>query len=504
MSELEMQRREEYRRNRKKWTIIQLVAIAVLVAISLGSFLVYNRLNRTYYIEYTEKGSADYSVKYKDNQFFDKEWIEENQTYISSLVETMTADFNYNLKTESSDLGFNYVYKVDANLIIANKDNGTPYYTQTENISQSKEKSFAKGENVRFSESVVIDYAKYDAIARSFVTTYGLENSVSCTLVVTLDVDILSSSEEFYIKDQSKYSTSLNIPLAVDSFNITSTSSAPDDEIKVLEYQNSSNPKVFSTIAIIGAFLALALVVALVIFLRLTENEDITYAAKVRKILRAYGAYIQRINGEFDYEGYQSVAIKTFPEMLGIRDTIQSPVLMSENSDETMTRFLIPTNTKILYVFEIKVDNYDEIYNKEEPKVLEEIDEEVLAEAMSTADLDIENIEFIPDDDDQYEVAPEEPGIEVIGVVWPERDKHNKVYRYDPNGETLEKGDIVLAPTFDAAKGRDVIRKVAVAHGNHRVDPEHIKHPLKKIVAVVKKGVSHSLTPNTNKIEKNK
>ena len=30
MSELEMQRREEYRRNRKKWTIIQLVAIAVL------------------------------------------------------------------------------------------------------------------------------------------------------------------------------------------------------------------------------------------------------------------------------------------------------------------------------------------------------------------------------------------------------------------------------------------------------------------------------------------
>ena len=127
-----------------------------------------------------------------------------------------------------------------------------------------------------------------------------------------------------------------------------------------------------------------------------------------------------------------------------------------------------------------------------------------LLPVLATADVDIENIEFIPDDDDQYEAAPEEPGIEVIGVVWPERDKHNKVYRYDPNGEILEKGDIVLAPTFDVAKGRDVIRKVAVAHGNHRVDPDHIKHPLKKIVAVVKKGVSHSLTPNTNKIEKNK
>lgn len=484
--------------------IVQLVAIAVLVAISLGSFLVYNRLNRTYYIEYTEKGSTNYKVKYKDNQFFEENWIDENQTYISALVETMTADFMYNLKTESSDLGFNYIYKVDATVIIANKDSGAPYYTNTENLSPYKEKSFAGGESVRFAETVTIDYAKFDKEARLFVDTYGLENSASCTLVVTLDVDILSSSDEFYIKDQSKYSTSLNIPLAMDSFNITSTSSAPDNNVKVLEYQNRSNQKVFFGVAVTGAALAVILVLVLVIFLRLTANEDITYAARVRKILRAYGAYIQRMHGEFDYEGYQTVAIKTFPEMLGIRDTIQSPVLMTENSDETMTRFLIPTNTKILYVFEIKVDNYDEIYNKEEPKVLEEIDEEILAEAMATPDVDIESIEFTPDDDDKYEVAPEEPGVEVIGVVWPEREKGNKVYRYDPNGEVLEKGDIVLAPTFDAAKGKSVIRKVAVAHGNHRVDPEHIKHPLKKIVAVVKKGVATSLTPNTNKIQKNK
>ena len=68
------------------------------------------------------------------------------------------------------------------------------------------------------------------------------------------------------------------------------------------------------------------------------------------------------MEGEFDIAGYQIVVIKSFTEMLGIRDTLQAPVLMTENSDETMTQFLIPTNTKLLYVFEIKVDNYDEIY----------------------------------------------------------------------------------------------------------------------------------------------
>ena len=167
----------------------------------------------------------------------------------------------------------------------------------------------------------------------------------------------------------------------------------------------------------------------------------------------------------------------------------------AENRDETLTRFLIPTNTKILYVFEIKVDNYDEIYSKpEEPVVLEEVDEEEFAEAIAQPDVILEDVEFVPDDDDQFEVAPDEPGIEVVGVVWPERRKNNKVYRYDPNGEILEEGDIVLVSTRDAQKGKDVIRKVAVAHGNHRVDPEHIKHPLKKVIAIIKRKTVSALT----------
>ena len=165
-----------------------------------------------------------------------------------------------------------------------------------------------------------------------------------------------------------------------------------------------------------------------------------------------------------------------------------------------MTRFFIPTNTKILYVFEIKVDNYDEIYAEpeviEEPVILEEVDEELLEEAMAQPDIDLEQIEFVPDDDDQFEVAPEEPGVEVIGIVWPERAHKNKVYRYDPNGEQLNEGDIVLVPTRDHHQNKDVVRKAAVAHGNHRVDPEHIKHPLKKIIGVLKRRVAESLTPD--------
>lgn len=522
MSELEIQRRQEYKRNRKKWTMIQLIAIGVLVALALGSFLIYNRMNRTYQIEYMENSQIDYRVQYTENEFFTEEWLEKDQSYITSLSEKIEAKFLYDLCLGTSDLDLEYKYKIDAKLVIASKDAGTPYYVIEENIVPLKTATAQNTPCVKINETVLLDFAAYNAIAQSFVDTYDLKNSTS-TLIVTLDVEMVSTGKQFNIDSQNRYTTSLNIPLAEETYNIHSTSSSPANEIKVLEYQAGTNKCFFLVSGIVCVSLAGLAAIALAVFLHLTTNDDITYAAKIRKILRQYGSYIQRMYGEFDYEGYQIVPIKTFTEMLGIRDTIQSPVLMSENRDETMTRFFIPTNTKILYVFEIKVDNYDEIYAEpeeiieepapepvpepveeaiEEPVILEEVAEELLEEALAQPDIELEDIEFVPDDDDQFKSAPEEPGVEVIGIVWPERAHRNKVYRYDPNGEQLHEGDIVLVPTHDYHKNREVVRKAAVAHGNHRVDPEHIKHPLKKIIGIIKRKMSDSLTPNATEAAK--
>ena len=106
-----------------------------------------------------------------------------------------------------------------------------------------------------------------------------------------------------------------------------------------------------------------------------------------------------------------------------------------------------------------------------------------IAEALEQPDVALEDIDFVMDNDEELE-----EGTEVIGIVWPERSRRNKVYRYDPNGEKLEAGDIVLVPSRDMAKGRDIVRKVTVAHGNYKIDPESLAKPLKKIVAVVRRA----------------
>lgn len=525
MSELEIKRRQEYKKNRKKWTMIQVVAIIVLTTIALGAFLIYDRMDRTYYIEYTESSNIDYKVQYKNNEFFEEEWIGKDQEYIASLIRAISADFKYKLNMDASGVGFEYNYRIDATVVISDKNSGNPYYTMTENLVPTTNSSMRRSNNLEVNQNVLIDYNKYNAIASQFVDLYELKNADSM-LIVTLDVEVLSSSDKFEQSNENSYSTSLNIPLVRETLGIHLTSSVPESESKVLAYSAAVNQNVFLYTSITAAVIDVLAILLLVVFLNITKNEDITYAARVKKLVSAYGSYIQRMDGEFDDLGYQIINIKSFNEMLGIRDTIQSPILMTENKDETMTRFLIPTNTKILYAFAIKVDNYDEIYSRhensaedivediiddiiespvaeaeeiedvvEEAVILEEnVDPEAVAEAMATPDVILSDIEYEQDDDDEYEVAPEEPGVEVVGVVWPERAHKNKVYRYDPNGEDLHEGDMVLVPTKDVARDREVIRKAAVAHGNHRVDPEHVKHPLKKIIGVIKRKAEAALT----------
>ena len=533
MSELEIKRRQEYKRNRKKWSIIQIIAIAIVATIALGAFLIYDRMNDTYYIEYTENSSVDYKVQYEENDYFDEEWIDKENEYISKLIESITADFRYKLNMQTNGVGFEYKYKIDATLLIADKTSGRPYRTVTENILPLTTKSIQSGNSIEIKESINIDFNKFHSEAIGFVETYFLRNS-SSTLIVTLDVEVLSTSKTFQESNENKYSTSLNIPVALETFGIEVTASVPSNESKVLAYSGAESQGTFLVIGIVASIIAFILALVLVLFLHITKNEDVTYAAKIRKIVNAYGSYIQRMDGEFNEEGYQIVMIKTFNEMLGIRDTIQSPILMTENRDETMTRFLIPTNTKILYTYEIKVDNYDFIYgiipNELEETPVEEapieetsveetpieetsveetpieetiilsndVSTEEIVEALAQPDIVLSEIEYVEDNDAEFEVAEDEPGVEVIGVVWPERAHKNKVYRYDPNGEELQKGDIVLVPTRDAARDRNVIRKAAVAHENHRVDPEHIKHPLKKIIGVIKRKAEEALTSDTS------
>lgn len=360
MSENEIKRRREYKVNRQKWMLIQVIAIVVVIAMALGMFLIYDRMSQTYYIEYTESSKIDYRVEYAPNEFFDDTVQGSGQAYIAYLIKGMEADFAYAMNMGVSNVDFDYKHNVEATLLIADKDTGDAYYTVTDElVPLSSEGCKAKGVDV--CQSVDIDYQHYNRIAKDFVNTYNLKNA-SCTLIVKLNVEVVSTSKQFEQDNENTYSTALYIPLAVDTFSVEVSSSVPEGESKILAYKGADSRKFFHVAGIVFSVMAVLQSVALAVYLHLTKNEDVTYAARVRRIVSSYGSFIQRVLGGFDTEGYQVIAVASFTELLGIRDTLQAPILMTENRDETMTQFFIPTNNNLLYVYAVKVDNFDEIY----------------------------------------------------------------------------------------------------------------------------------------------
>ena len=319
------------------------------------------------------------------------------------------------------------------------------------------------------------------------------------------------------------------------------TSSVPDTDSKMLACARGAGSEVFKTTAVVLCVVNALLVLLLIAFIYLTRTPDITYTARIKKIVSQYKSYIQKIKNLFEMHGYQVIMVESFDEMLEIRDTIQAPILMYENEDKTCTKFLIPTDSKLLYLYEIAVEGYVEpetepkqdpvpttivkpnitnvvrpvvkvVVNSPSPtpepepeiktiiedaEVDVEADEgeapEVIAtveDSISEEDKEVEDIlASIPSAD---EVVDDSNMVDAIDIFWEERT--HKTYRYDPDGNTVEEGDIVMVPTRDEANDKDIVREAEVARGNYKVDPATLDRPLKKIIGVVKRKAEQIFT----------
>ena len=362
MSEAERRKRLNYKANRKKIIII-LSVILVVVAISAAVCgAVYSALNKTVEAKYSESGSVDYRVGLKPNEFYEEEWLPSGQAYVAELIDTIEADLSYKMDVDVANVYYEFVYDVTATLEIRDNYSGKIIQSVEKTLVPKMKGTQSSNSALEINEKVTVDYDEYNLWASGMVDSLNLD--AKSTIILSMNVEVISSSEQLESESQNRYTTSLNIPVDVNTVDVYMTSSVPSGEGKVLKFRPAVDPEIFKGSCIGLCSFDLLLVLLLIAFVILTRNHDINYTNRVRRVHSSYKAFIQRILNGFDTEGYQVLLVASFNEMLSIRDTIQSPILMSENTDQTRTQFFIPTNTKLLYLYEIKVDNYDELYGE--------------------------------------------------------------------------------------------------------------------------------------------
>ena len=353
-------------RQRKKNIIIYVTVISIIFVLCLSFLLIYFNGRKVRYVKYEENSHVNYEVNLKNNSFYKEKTIEENNQYISELINTINAQFEHVISVERDDLNYNYTYYIEARAIVSDKKTHKSVYEYNENLV-SERMITSEGATSLISENVVIDYNKYNELISKFVQTYKLDETDNL-LKINLVVKMNDSCDENSLKNVSDSITTLEIPLTQRTISIDVESNLVGDEDNVmLCIQPSSMNYIYVVISFILFIIGIYLSVKTILYIIKTRSAKSVYDKELKRILSNYRSYIQKVNSRFSFADYQTLKVDNFTDMLEIRDTTNQPILMIENSGKDSVYFVIPTTTKILYIYNIKVSDIEkEMNNKEE------------------------------------------------------------------------------------------------------------------------------------------
>lgn len=363
MSNEEKAKRKKYIQTRNKWIKFQLIIIPVVLLLCVISFITYSEKNKEYYINYQESCNIDYRVYLKDNDFYDEDYLEKDKSYVAETIDFIQAEFKYELELETSNIDYAYEYKIEAVVEIVDKNSDAIIYNPSYTLVEGKDTIADSDKSLELTKLIEVNYDKYNVIATNFNEVYKLP-SVENTLKIVFSINVLSECSNFVNDNNNQCIAVINVPLTEKTVNIKTTTNTDAFESKILACYKSDDYKVFFNLGLAASILEVVLIIVLLVYIYATRNHDINYGIKIKRIIASYKSFIQKICNDFDSTDYQIVKVGSINELLEIRDIILSPILMYENDDKTCSKFMIPTSTKLLYLFEIKVDDYDLIYGK--------------------------------------------------------------------------------------------------------------------------------------------
>ena len=348
---------------------IFVLSITLVSLLAFLSFYVYFSHSQTYFVTYSEKSNIDYKVFLKENKFYENSYLGPNKDYIASLIDYLTADFDYHLKLDEQNVEYKYSYRVEADVSVQKKGSKNSIFNKKETLIEQTEKETHRS-SVNVKESLVIDYNHYNNLIMNFIELYDLED-IESTLTINMYVNAIGSCETFDENKTKESVMSLSIPLTTKTMAIDISDDLIDTENNVMQCKSPySYNSLYLITGIVLASISLLLVVLTIRYEIKTRSAENIYERELKKILNNYSSYIQTINNEFDFKNYNLMKVDNFTDMLEIRDTIRQPILMKENADKTGAYFIIPSNTKVLYIYRLKVSDI----KKEMEKVNNNID----------------------------------------------------------------------------------------------------------------------------------
>ncbi len=300
-------------------------------------------------ISYKQNSNVDYKVYLNENNFYEQEYLEMNKAYVASLIKYIDVDFNYdfNIVTPSN---IDFDYKIIGELVIENNGGTKRYFEKKYTLLESKKKKMVESNALNIKENIQIDYNYYNKLANSFRSTYGVDTN--SYLILYLDVKCKSNEKLNYSINENNQ-VLLKIPLSEKAIEITFNQNGGETTKYVFPKGNVIFDIKYLVLEIVFLFISIFSFIKSIKYITSIMKSETKYDKFVKKVLKEYDRLIVETNTYVDITGSNIIEVKSFTELLDVRDNLKAPILYYNITKHQKGIFYIKNDNDI-YLLTIK------------------------------------------------------------------------------------------------------------------------------------------------------
>ena len=329
---------------------LNIFIIIILTIASIKTAIMAFEVSKDEIIKYKENSSIDYKVYLKENDFYEREYLDKGMAYVASLIDRIIIDYNYFFTVDKkSDIEIEN--RIVARLVITSQNNSNIFFEKEYELAPNTSEELKNGKNYALKKEVEIDYGYYNNLANRFRSNYAV-NTYSALEVYLQVKEKNKDTNSFKLSNENK--TILTIPLSEQEINISLDNKNVNDEKQIVKEKEIKikEPRylIISGLILILIILEIIRLIQKLLLLKAKANK---YDKYIKKILRGYDRIIVNVKTPPNLEDYNVIKVESFEELIDVRDNIKEPIKYLVIQEHQKSEFFI-TNHIDLYLYVVK------------------------------------------------------------------------------------------------------------------------------------------------------
>jgi len=264
-------------------------------------------------VDYKNNSEVNYDVKYIED-----EYITDGDKYISSMVDYIDINFEYQ-NVLSEYIGGFYRYNVEAYLTAYEEDINSSLWERKHYLINEKTEVLDKNDtnSIEIEDNFRVDFKEYREDIFEFINTsqVDVKGYLNIRINIMEFLDFSSLNNEYA---DNKVIT-IKIPLTDDIFEIDVKNI--DDKDRYYEFTNKVSMNI--VLLIVGTFclsVAISLGILVIRQFKFIYNRQSKYNRELKKILSRYDDCIVRVNKLYVNKKYNMIYVDSFSELMDVYD----------------------------------------------------------------------------------------------------------------------------------------------------------------------------------------